>query len=138
MPRLSVVVCTYDRYDVLPKCLKALNAQKLKRADYEILVVENTPPRKRKKINAKLCDAVILCDEPGLSIARNTGIERAKGDIIAFLDDDALVPPEWAQELVKTFDAHGDALGVDHSFYRSLCGKIHQLQRSELFGHCGR
>lgn len=43
-------------------------------------------------------------DEPGLSAARNLGIKQAKGDIIAFIDDDALPFPNWAEEMVKTYE----------------------------------
>ncbi len=42
--------------------------------------------------------------EPGLSIARNLGIKEAKGDIIAFIDDDALPAPNWVEEMVKTYE----------------------------------
>lgn len=42
--------------------------------------------------------------EPGLSAARNLGIKQAKGDIIAFVDDDALLFPDWAEEMVKTYE----------------------------------
>lgn len=42
--------------------------------------------------------------EPGVSAARNLGIEQAKGDIIAFVDDDALPFPDWAKEMVKTYE----------------------------------
>ncbi len=41
--------------------------------------------------------------EPGLSAARNVGIKQAKGDIIAFVDDDVALFPDWAEEMVKTY-----------------------------------
>jgi GT2 family glycosyltransferase len=41
--------------------------------------------------------------EVGLSAARNLGIKEAKGDIIAFVDDDALLFPDWAEEMVKAY-----------------------------------
>lgn len=42
--------------------------------------------------------------ETGLSAARNLGIKEAKGDIIAFVDDDALLFPDWAEEMVKVYE----------------------------------
>lgn len=42
--------------------------------------------------------------EPGLSAARNLGIKHAQGDIIAFVDDDVVLFPNWAEEVVKSFD----------------------------------
>ena len=43
-------------------------------------------------------------DETGLSAARNIGIQEAKGDIIAFVDDDALLFPDWAEHMVETYE----------------------------------
>jgi len=42
--------------------------------------------------------------EPGLSAARNLGIKHAQGDIIAFVDDDVVLFPNWAEEVIKGFD----------------------------------
>ena len=42
--------------------------------------------------------------EPGLSAARNVGIKEAKGDIIAFVDDDVLLSHDWLEEMVKTYE----------------------------------
>lgn len=41
--------------------------------------------------------------EPGLSTARNLGIKEAKGEIVAFVDDDVVLFPDWAEEMVKTY-----------------------------------
>lgn len=49
---------------------------------------------------------------PGLSEARNLGVQHARGDVIAFTDDDALPYPEWIEEIVKTLQNHPEAIGV--------------------------
>jgi glucosyl-dolichyl phosphate glucuronosyltransferase len=48
----------------------------------------------------------------GISYARNLGIENSLGKIIAITDDDAILPPDWAQILVETYDRHPEAIGV--------------------------
>lgn len=50
--------------------------------------------------------------ELGISEARNTGVRHARGDIIAFIDDDAVPSTTWAEEIVKTFVKHNDVIGV--------------------------
>jgi len=48
----------------------------------------------------------------GLSGARNVGLGHAGGDIIAFVDDDVVLSPDWAEELVKTYASYSIAIGV--------------------------
>jgi glycosyltransferase involved in cell wall biosynthesis len=48
--------------------------------------------------------AVFNDSEPGASAARNMGIKQANGEIIAFVDDDAILFPDWAEEMVKTYE----------------------------------
>ena len=52
---------------------------------------------------------------PSLAQARNLGIEHATGDILAFIDDDVIASPEWAQEMVNTYNSHPEAAGVTGS-----------------------
>lgn len=107
-PSLSVVVCTYDRPHYLRKCLQSLLAQTLTIDSYEILVVDNgTDEGKIQTIldqTAKTAE-VQYVREPrtGLSYARNTGWNRARGKYIAFIDDDALATPAWLERILAVF-----------------------------------
>jgi GT2 family glycosyltransferase len=77
-----------------------------KATDCEVLVVENTPVARREPIHVPdLNFRIEICEEPGLSNARNHGIAHAAGDIIVFLDDDALVCDTWCIEILRAFEA---------------------------------
>jgi glycosyltransferase involved in cell wall biosynthesis len=108
VPRLSVVISTFRRYDALPDAINSvLNQQNLGRPDLEVIVVDNTPPGERESVsNANQCDQFITEDISGLSRARNIGIKASHANLIAFLDDDAIASPTWASEAIELLDRH--------------------------------
>jgi GT2 family glycosyltransferase len=114
-PRLSVVVCTYNRYDALPNAIASLLAQRLNTFTMEILVVDNSPDQIAAGEFAKRYDGLpvryILEAKPGLSNARNVGISASRGELVGFIDDDAIASPDWASEIVRAFDNFGDRAG---------------------------
>lgn len=108
MSELSVVICTYKRYDLARNCLAHLREQTLRRDRFEIVVIDNTPPALREEQDWKALgvDVFAVEDESGLSRARNAGIVNSSSPLIAFIDDDAEVSPEWAQNVVDMFASH--------------------------------
>jgi GT2 family glycosyltransferase/SAM-dependent methyltransferase len=94
-PSVSVIVCTRRRPEQLRRCLEAL--RHLDPAPTEIIVVDNGPEECRTREVVKAFGGVIYLAEPtvGLSRARNSGILRSSGAIVAFTDDDVLVHPRW-------------------------------------------
>jgi glycosyltransferase involved in cell wall biosynthesis len=100
-PRCSVVVCTRGGPDV-ERCLEALT--RLDHDSYEVIVVDNTDGALDVQRSAERfgCRYVV---EPvvGLSVARNTGAEVARGDIVAFVDDDAVADPQWLAQHEAAF-----------------------------------
>ncbi len=108
-PFMSVVVPTRDRPDRLRACLQSLLA--LDYPDYEIIVVDNAP---RTRATASLLQELqggrvplrYLCEErPGVSWARNFGLGNARGEFVAFTDDDVLVDKNWLSALAAGFRA---------------------------------
>jgi len=109
VPRLTAVVCTRDRPDLLGDCLQTLARQSVPPGELEILVVDDGSATALDDVVASVSTAgmpVRLHRQAaaGLQAARNTGIDLARGDVIAFLDDDTLVPPTWASSVLETFD----------------------------------
>ena len=96
---VSVVICTRNRPQRLDDCLESL--QHLVNDPVEVLVVDNAPLGNETKAVVQKYSEVdyVLEPRPGLSIARNTGIRRTTGDIIAFTDDDVKVHPHWIERI---------------------------------------
>jgi len=99
---LSVVIPTYNRAGSLPYTLEALGAQTVpENLGWEVIVVDNNSSDATRAVVHATRDAfpvpVHYVYEPrqGVSHARNAGIDQAKGDVVAFTDDDMLPAPDW-------------------------------------------
>jgi cellulose synthase/poly-beta-1,6-N-acetylglucosamine synthase-like glycosyltransferase len=102
-PSVSIIVCTLGNRSTLWGCLRSLLAQECHH--FETLVVLNGQP------DADLAQAVAgtplrLLNEPrrGVCGARNRAIPDARGEILAFVDDDVIAHPDWLHELLKGFE----------------------------------
>jgi glycosyltransferase involved in cell wall biosynthesis len=106
-PPLSVVLCSHARPHYLKACLAGLSTQT--RRSFEILVVDSaSPPGAASEIAALAAEAgarLLRCPAPGLSRARNRGLEAARGAWVAYLDDDAVPEPGWAEALLARIAA---------------------------------
>lgn len=104
--KISVILCTHNGGRNLAKTLDSLAVLELPgMVDWEVLVVDNNSrDRTREVVNDFCCRYPTrfryLCEPlPGKSYALNTGIRAARGDILAFLDDDVTVEPEWLHNI---------------------------------------
>ncbi len=100
--QVSLVICTVDRFADLERCLASL--EPFRSVLREVIVVNNGPHLAAVQEIAARHDARTL-HEPrrGSSSARNAGIRAARGDIIAFLDDDTTADENWLPRLVAPF-----------------------------------
>lgn len=109
---VTVVVCSIGRDPRLRDTVLALLDQT--HPDCTVLVVDNAPGCGRVQDYLEgIADARLsVLPEPrrGLSIARNTGVAAASGEIVAFTDDDAIPDRTWIAELAGVFAAGGDHL----------------------------
>lgn len=103
----SVVVTTCADVDATLRCLDALLAMPYE--PFEVIVVDNRPAgsRVRAALNERFGDdgRVRVVDEPrpGLATARNSGLREAEGEIVAVIDDDVVVDPDWLGRAARRF-----------------------------------
>lgn len=110
---VSVVICAYtaDRWDDVLAAVASVRGQSV--PALEILVVVDHNPDLLAGLRAVLPDVRVMAndDVQGLSGGRNTGIVAAHGDVVAFLDDDAVAEPDWLKFFLAAYtDDH--VLGV--------------------------
>jgi len=108
-PRISVVVATRNRASLLAKALAGLEAQQFPMEDFEVVVVDNgstddTCDRVSAHMGAVTNVRYMFEPTVGLSVARNTGCRVARGEWVAFLDDDAVPQSNWLTRIVAAFD----------------------------------
>lgn len=105
---LSIIIPTYKRPDALARALASVEAEQVRGLDVEIVIADNDPAASAKAfVSQKISSSdanitYIHIPEPGVSNARNSALEVARGRYILFLDDDMEACSPWAQTM---FDA---------------------------------
>jgi uncharacterized membrane protein/GT2 family glycosyltransferase len=122
LPLISVVVCSFNGADVISDALKAIKAQKWA-GKLEIIVVDDGSTDDTYKIAKSFKGIKVIKKKQNRGIAgsRNTGIKAAKGEIIAFTNDDCRPRPTWIKELYagytsdKILGVGGEVISSDKS-----------------------
>jgi len=109
MLRISAVICTYKRADYLRTALRSLCEQSLPREQYEIIVIDNAGETETERVVSEFKNHgvdlhYVIEPQIGLSHARNKALDEARGEYIAYLDDDARADAHWLESLVETFE----------------------------------
>ncbi len=108
-PYVSVVIPTWNRADVVADCVEAVLAQDYPTERYELIVVDDGSTDGAAALLDPIAESrpdrfrLVRQDHRGLNAGRNNGIEHARGELIAYLDDDALPPPGWLRALVAGY-----------------------------------
>lgn len=112
-PTISVVICAFtrERLEVLGEAIESLQGQTL--PPHEIVLVIDHAPDLLAEARDLWPDLKILPnrEQQGLSGARNTGVAEASGEVVAFLDDDAIAAPDWLERLAAAY-ADPNVLGA--------------------------
>jgi succinoglycan biosynthesis protein ExoM len=110
---ISVCICTYRRLELLKNALEKLAGQDTGgRFDYSIVVADNDGARSAEPVVAEFAAShdlpVVYCVEPqqNIALARNQALAQARGDFVAFMDDDEFPARNWLATLLKTLRDH--------------------------------
>jgi glycosyltransferase involved in cell wall biosynthesis len=109
---ISLIVATLNRVSELERLLNSLDRQPYK--DFEVLVVDQNPDDRLVPVLGKHTGLTIhhLRSARGLSRARNVGLSLAKGDIIAFPDDDCWYPEKLLGTVTEWLALHSEFVGL--------------------------
>ena len=109
-PKVSVIITTYNRAGLLPRAVNSVLAQTYD--DYEVIIVDDCSTDDTQQVVAKFADSRIRHFRHevnrGASGARNTGIANARGEYIAFLDDDDECAPNRLADQASKLDCNPD------------------------------
>jgi glycosyltransferase involved in cell wall biosynthesis len=122
---LSVVIPTFNRPDRLARCIESLARQNAVKSDWEVIVVNDGGMDIGETLKAYSNDLSIAGVDQvnsGPASARNLGVERSRGAIIAFIDDDCVAEPDWVGKLMDSVRS-GELVG----------GKVDNLLKGNIF-----
>lgn len=99
--KLSVVIATYNRCDDLKECLSSIFD--LRNKPYEVIVVDSDSEDETEKLKKRFPIKFLSVARKNRQLARNIGISNAKGDVVAFLDDDVVVCEGWLNYIIRPY-----------------------------------
>lgn len=114
--RVSVVICTYspEMYDAFVDAAESVLSQTHEEIEL-VVVVDGSEMLHERAVNEFGDNEEVMIhlnqENRGLSASRNVGVDRATGEVVAFMDDDAVADDRWIEELVATYRTQ-DALAV--------------------------
>lgn len=116
---LTVIICTYNREKYIRPLLESIIANTLDKAQYEIVLVDNNCTDNTQTVckqfaadHTDVAFRYVVEPEQGLSAAKNKGLQEAKGDIVVYVDDDALVDTHYLKDYADWFAAHPETMAA--------------------------
>lgn len=114
-PQVSVIMCTYNRGELLDAAVRSVLAQRAAIAPpLELIVVDNNSTDRTREIVERFAGMdgrvrYVFEPQQGLSYARNAGIREARAPLIAFTDDDVRAESDWVAAIVLAFREYPEA-----------------------------
>lgn len=135
MKSASIVINTLNRANLLPNTLKSFLY--LDFDNFEVIVVNGPSTDGTAEILEQWRDKIKIgnCPEPNLSMSRNIGIAMASGDIVIFIDDDAIPEPEWLDQIMDGFDSPEVAATGGKVFDHTGYSYQYQYANADRLGH---
>ena len=106
LPKISVILCTHNRARTLATALESVAAQSISESvGWDVVVVDNNSSDETRQVTEDFQRRYphrfryFFEKQQGISHARNRGIREARGEILAFMDDDETAAPNWLQNL---------------------------------------
>ena len=119
MPEISFLVCTYNRERFIDLSIEALCLQNISPKRFEIIVIDNNSTDNTSAKVEQLIERNNHVDikkfsetKQGLSYARNKAIDKSKSKIVAFIDDDAIAKPDYAEKVLNFFNDHREVMAA--------------------------
>ena len=116
---ITLIICTYNREKYIGPLLDSIAKNDYPTTDYEILLVDNNCTDNTRGIceqfaaaHPKVTFRYVVETEQGLSAARNKGIREAQGDIIIYVDDDALVDTDYIRIYAEHFASYPETMAA--------------------------
>jgi len=110
-PKISIVICTRNRAELLDKAIAGVYYQELINKHYELIIVDNNSSDNTKKVIDKWCYKFshfkyLFVKKIGLPYARNAGWKSAQSEVIIYLDDDAIPDDNWLKNILITYKTY--------------------------------
>jgi len=109
-PQVSVVIPALNEGEEIELCLESFKKQKFR--DFEVIVVDNGSTDDTEEVARRYGCRVVHEARQGVSFARQRGFEQARGEIVASTDADTVVPSEWLELIVRSFEEDPEQVGV--------------------------
>ena len=126
---ISIIINTLNRGHLIGKTIDSFRWLKYE-GDFEVIVVNGPSTDHTDDVLAYWRDKIRVgrCDVANISVSRNIGICMAQGDLVAFIDDDAIPEPEWLTQLSTAYDSY--EIGATGGFVYDQSGYTYQYQYS--------